>query len=70
MCKKFRRRNQKSMSVVSEILEALEERQADLNNLERNLDTLIKLDENLTAIIIVQAAELKHLYNENRKKNT
>ena len=58
------------MSVVSEILEALEERQADLNNLERNLDTLIKLDENLTAIIIVQAAELKHLYNENRKKNT
>ena len=58
------------MSVVSEILEALEERQADLNNLERTLDTLGKLDENLTAIIIVKKAEIKHLHNENRKKNT
>ena len=52
------------MNVVSEILEALEQRQADLNNLERTLDTLIKLDENLTAIIIVQEAELKTLKNE------
>jgi hypothetical protein len=57
------------MNVVSEILEALEQRQADLNNLERTLDTLIKLDENLTAIIIVQEAELKTLKNETDRQS-
>jgi len=49
------------MEVVTEILEALEARREDLSNLDITLDTLTKMEENLTTMIIVQAIELEHL---------
>jgi hypothetical protein len=52
------------MRIEYKILAALKERQKDLNNLERNLETLTKLSENSTSIIIVQELILKHLKNE------
>ena len=55
------------MEVVTEIIEALEARREDLNNLERTLDTLTKMEENLTTMIIVQDIELKYLKNENNR---
>ena len=49
------------MEVVTEILEALEARREDLSNLDITLDTLTKMEENLTTMLIVQAIELEHL---------
>ena len=47
------------MNVAHKILAALEERQKDIKNLDRNIETIIKLSENLTSIIIIQDIILK-----------
>lgn len=52
------------MRIEYKILEALNDRKEDLKNLDRNIETIIKLSENLTNIIIVQELILKHLKNE------
>ena len=55
------------MRIENEILAALKERQRDLNNLERTLDTLSKINENVLSQIIVQELILKHLIDETNR---
>ncbi len=55
------------MKIEHKILAALNDRKEDLKNLDRNIETIIKLSENLTSIIIVQKLILKHLYDETNR---
>ena len=43
------------MKIENKILEALKERQKDLNNLDRTLDTLSKINENVLSQMITEA---------------
>ena len=43
------------MRIEYKILEALKERQKDLNNLDRTLDTLSKINENVLSQMITEA---------------
>ena len=48
------------MNVEHKILAALKERQKDLNNLDRTLDTLSKINENVLSQMIIEAIIEKH----------
>ena len=52
------------MRIEYKILAALNDRKEDIKNLDRNIETIIKLSENLTSIIIVQELILTAQENE------